>query len=109
MLGDTTTGAFRPVAHLAPGAATIAVRVEAHTDNADALRGLQGKLRVERLGDAATTAWQDLALSDSADPRRRVAIAEVNLASVPAGAYIVTIVLEGPGGEIATRTRRFEK
>jgi VWFA-related protein len=109
IVGDTGAAGFRPLARIAPGAARIVVRVEAHADTPEALRDVRARLRVEKVGDAAPLDAREITLPASADPRQRVAIAAIDVANLPAGMYVVTIVLEGPGGEIATRTRRFEK
>ena len=107
MLGDAASGTFRPIAVLAPGAKSVAVRVEAQADASAALAG-KVKMTITRTGDPAPVASEELTLND-ANPLRRTAIRVVPIAAWPAGDYIVRISFEPLNGAAVARTKRFHK
>ncbi len=108
ILGDVSAGAFRPVARIAASASRVAIRLEVHADAPEALRDLRVRLRLEG-PDSAPLDAREIALVSTADPHRGAAIAQVDLQKLPSGTYVVRVTIDGPGGEVVTRTRRFEK
>jgi hypothetical protein len=109
MLGDASSGTFRPIAGVAPGAKAVAVRVEAQADASAALAG-KLKMTIARTGDPAPVVNEELTLND-ANPLKRTAIRVVPIAAWPAGDYIVRISFEplnGTGAPIE-RMKLFHK
>jgi VWFA-related protein len=109
MFGEASTEAFRPIARGVPGAGHLTFRFEAQADSPDAFRTVTATLRVVKMGESTPLDEYSLPLSETADPRRRVTTAELDLAGYGAGEYVVTVILETPGGEIARRSRVFRR
>jgi hypothetical protein len=107
MLGDASSGTFRPIAVVAPGAKAVAVRIEAQADASGALAG-KLTMTIGRVGDTTPAVNEELTLND-ANPLKRTAIRVVPIAAWPAGDYIVRIGFQPLNGEKIERMKMFHK
>jgi hypothetical protein len=106
ILGDEADGAFRPIARATPAMAALVARVEIHADDADMLEGLTARLILEPAPVGPLGAPPTVTMSEVAgDPLRRVAVARWSAKDLPPGAYVVTVVIEASGREVARRSR----
>jgi VWFA-related protein len=109
MLGDDAAGGFRPVAHVPSSAARLSVLLELRANSPDAFQGRNVELRLARAEGGEPLATQAVPLTETADPKRRLAAAALNVSRLPAGEYLVTIDVRGAEGESVRRERKFRK
>lgn len=109
MLSDETTSTFRPAALIRRAATSLAARLEVHADDADAFKGLTVQLQIERADPQSVLGQMPIALAETSQPLRRVAVATLNISTLGPGEYTVTAVISGPQGEVARKSRRFSR
>jgi hypothetical protein len=110
VLGAETGGAFRPLASVTPDVAEVVARVEVHADVEVSLDRLSARAILEPSGGSISLDPPAVSIAEAqGDPLRRVAVARWNPRDQAPGTYVVTIVVESSGREIARRSRAFTR
>ena len=109
ILGDTSAGAFRPVARVRSSTESLAIRVEARATSPAVLEDLTIATRVEKVGEPGAGDVVDLSFAATDDPLRRVASSALRLLAYTPGEYILTVTVTAGGRTLARRTRAFRK
>jgi hypothetical protein len=110
VLGAETGGAFRPLASVTPDMAEVVARVEVLADVEVSLDRLSARAILEPSGGGISLDPPAVSIAEAqGDPLRRVAVARWNPRDHAPGTYVVTIVVESSGREIARRSRAFTR
>lgn len=104
LIGDESSGGFRPLARIGAGPAPI-FRLELAAESAGALAGATATIRIERTDGTSPAAVVPVQVLESADAGRRVVAARLDRRAFRPGQYRLTVVVTTSAGETLTRSR----
>jgi hypothetical protein len=112
-IGDLVLGAdgasgFRPVTTIGPELDALMARVELHADTAQVLDGLTARMTIGTSLHGAPIDTRPMTIVQvGTDNLRAAAVATWNPAGHPPGRYVVTVVIESAGNEVARIARAY--
>lgn len=108
-IGELSAAGFVPSPSLVAGATALPVRVDLCGDTAGAFDRATLTLELAARSGAAPFATTTLSVTETSDPRRRLASATLAIAPLPPGEYVVAARLRTADGAEARTSRAFVK